>query len=148
MPSAARAALPLGVGLVLLAAVTGCATNAAPGGAPGTGTATGTVTVTSSADACHLSTTTAPSGRLTFSVTNTGSDVTEFYLLGSDGKTVGEVENIGPGLSRDLVVQAQPGAYTAACKPGMAGDGIKQAFTVTESGTPVPESSSTETDAS
>jgi iron uptake system component EfeO len=147
MPSAARAALPLGVGLVLLAAVTGCAANASPGGTASTGAATGTVTVTSSADACHLSATTAPSGSLTFSVTNTGSDVTEFYLLGADGTTVGEVENIGPGLSRDLVVQAQPGSYTAACKPGMAGDGIRQAFTVTDSGTPVPTSSTT-TDAS
>jgi iron uptake system component EfeO len=147
MPSAARAALPFGVGLVLLAAVTGCASKASPGGTPSTGTATGTVTVTSSADACHLSTTTAPSGSLTFAVTNSGSDVTEFYLLGADGKTVGEAENIGPGLSRDLVVQAQPGSYTAACKPGMVGDGIRQTFTVTDSGTPVPVSSTT-TDAS
>ena len=44
---------------------------------------------------------------LTFDVTNTGAKVTEFYLLGEDGlRIVGEVENIGPGLTRDLVVNA------------------------------------------
>ena len=35
---------------------------------------------------------------LTFQVTNSGSKVTEFYLLGDDGlRIVGEVENIGAG---------------------------------------------------
>ena len=44
--------------------------------------------------------------------------VTEFYLLGEDGlRIVGEVENIGPGLARDLVVRAAPGKYFTACKP-------------------------------
>ncbi|MBN9375072.1 MAG: PbrT family lead (Pb2+) uptake porter, partial [Cellulomonas sp.] len=98
---------------------------------------------------CRLSATTAPSGSLTFSVSNAGGDVTEFYLLRADGTVVGEVEDIGPGLSRDLVVQAGPGSYTAACKPGMTGEGVRQPFTVTDSGTPVPSlQSSTETDAS
>ena len=39
----------------------------------------------------------------------------------------------GPGVTRDLVVQAEPGAYFTACKPGMIGDGIRAAFTVTDS---------------
>jgi iron uptake system component EfeO len=149
MPSVAGAGLPLGVGLVLLAGVGGCASNASPGTAPGAGVTTRTITVTSSADACRLSATTAPSGGLTFSVSNAGGDVTEFYLLRADGTVVGEVEDIGPGLSRDLVVQVMPGSYTAACKPGMTGEGVRQPFTVTDSGTPVPSlPSSTETDAS
>ena len=43
----------------------------------------------------------APSGKLTFDVTNDGSQVTEFYLYADDGKRiVGEVENIGPGPHR------------------------------------------------
>ena len=42
-----------------------------------------------------------------------------------------EVENVGPGISRDLVIQAQPGTYVTACKPGMTGDGIRGQFTVT-----------------
>jgi len=96
---------------------------------------TGPVTVTSSDDACELSTTKAGSGTLTFSVKNTGSKVTEFYLYAEDGKRiVGEVENIGPGLTRDLVVTASPGKYVTACKPGMEGDGIRADFTVTDSG--------------
>lgn len=93
-----------------------------------------TVTVTSTDDGCELSAVEAPSGTLTFDVTNDGSQVTEFYLLGEDGlRIVGEVENIGPQLSRELVVNAPAGTYVTACKPGMKGDGIRADFTVSES---------------
>ncbi|MCV2393510.1 EfeM/EfeO family lipoprotein [Actinotalea sp. M2MS4P-6] len=93
------------------------------------------LTVDSSASACELSATEAPSGTLTFSVTNTGDETTEFYLLADDAlRIVAEVENIGPGLTRDLVAQVAPGEYFTACKPGMVGDGIQAAFTVTDSG--------------
>ncbi|GAB2460158.1 peptidase M75 family protein [Nocardioides hungaricus] len=94
-----------------------------------------TVTVTSTDDGCELSAVEAPSGTLTFEVTNDGTQVTEFYLLGEDGqRIVGEVENIGPQLSRQLVIDAGAGSYVTACKPGMEGDGIRADFTVTESG--------------
>jgi len=84
---------------------------------------------------CGVSSATAPSGNLVFNVTNGGSKVTEFYLLASDGlRIIGEVENIGPGISRNLVVQAPAGSYFTACKPGMVGDGIRAGFTVTDSG--------------
>lgn len=84
---------------------------------------------------CGVSSSTAPSGNIVFNVTNGGSKVTEFYLLASDGlRIVGEVENIGPGISRNLVVQAPPGSYVTACKPGMVGSGIRSEFTVTDSG--------------
>jgi iron uptake system component EfeO len=70
-----------------------------------------------------------------FKVKNTGSKVTEFYLYAADGlRIVGEIENVGPGLSRDLVVHAAPGTYLATCKPGMTGQGIRSKFTVTGSG--------------
>lgn len=93
-----------------------------------------TVEVTSTDDACTLSTTEAPAGHLTFEVTNDGSKVTEFYLYKEDGKTiVGEVENVGPQTSRSLTVSAAEGTYVTACKPGMEGDGIRADFTVTES---------------
>ena len=95
----------------------------------------GPIAVTSSNDACELSSTRAGSGTLTFSVKNTGSKVTEFYLYAGDGKRiVGEVENIGPGLTRELVVSAKPGSYVTACKPGMEGEGIRGKLTVTDSG--------------
>ena len=91
------------------------------------------VEVESTADECTLSSTEAPSGNVVFQVHNGGDEVTEFYLLEDDETTiVGEVENIGPGLTRDLVVRAQQGSYVAACKPGMTGDGIRVTFTVTE----------------
>lgn len=84
---------------------------------------------------CTVSAAQAPSGTLRFSVKNTGSKINEFYLLGADGlRIIGEVENIGPGLTRDLVVNAVPGKYFTACKPGMVGDGIRAAFTVSDSG--------------
>ncbi|MGI8645212.1 MAG: iron uptake system protein EfeO [Nocardioides sp.] len=93
------------------------------------------IAVTSTDDACDLSAAEAPAGTLTFDVTNGGSQVTEFYLLGDDGlRIVGEVENVGPNLDRQLVLAAPAGRYVAACKPGMVGEGIRADFTVTESG--------------
>ncbi len=108
-------------------ALTGCTTNTP------TAAGDGTIQVTSTADACTLSTGTAPGGTMKFSVKNEGTEVTEFYLLAEDGlRIVGEVENVGPGLSRDLVVIAPEGKYFTACKPGMVGDGIRAAFAVTK----------------
>ena len=65
---------------------------------------------------CNVSAAEAPAGTLTFDVTNTGSQVTEFYLLGEDGlRIVSEVENIGPNLNREMTVNAPAGAYFTAC---------------------------------
>jgi iron uptake system component EfeO len=94
----------------------------------------GSITVESSDDACTLSATEAPAGSITFAVKNTGNDVTEFYIYAEDGETiVSEVENIGPGLTRELVAAMPTGTYVTACKPGMSGEGIRADFTVTES---------------
>ena len=126
--------LAAAAGTVLLAGCTSTASTATSGSADAAGTPAA-ITVDSTDDACTVSTAEAPSGVLHFAVTNSGSDVTEFYVLGADGlQVVGEVENIGPGISRDLVVQAAPGTYTLACKPGMTGDGIRSTFTVNDSG--------------
>jgi iron uptake system component EfeO len=65
-------------------------------------------------------------------VTNGGNKVTEFYLYGTGDRIMGEVENIGPGLTRQLIVEVPDGGtYTTACKPGMIGDGIRAPFNVT-----------------
>jgi iron uptake system component EfeO len=89
--------------------------------------------VKSSDRACEVSKPTAPGGNLVFDVENTGSKVTEFYLLAADGlRILSEVENIGPGLTRKLVVTASEGNYFVGCKPGMVGDILKTAFTVTK----------------
>ena len=95
----------------------------------------GNISVTSTDDACDLTAVEAPSGNLSFSVKNEGSRVTEFYLYGADGlRIVGEIENVGPGLSRDLVVKAAPGDYITSCRPGMKGEGIRSDFKVNDSG--------------
>jgi len=118
----AAAAVPL--------VLTGCTDNTKPASA-----SDGPIQVSSTANECKVSAATAPSGNLTFSVKNEGTEVTEFYLLAEDGlRIIGEVENIGPGISRNLVVTAPAGKYNTACKPGMQGDGIRASFEVTESG--------------
>jgi iron uptake system component EfeO len=102
----------------------------------------GALAVESSDTECKVSAASAPGGNIVFDVKNTGSQVTEFYLLANDGlRIVGEVENVGPGLSRKLVVSASEGEYFTACKPGMKGDGILASFTVTQGSSegPAPE---------
>ncbi|GHG44540.1 lipoprotein [Flavimobilis marinus] len=137
MSRASRAVGPLAA-LALMTALAGCVDNAPAADSSGTAGGPAGLTVESTASACTLSASTAPSGNLVFTVTNAGSDVTEFYLLAEDGlRIVAEVENIGPGLSRDLVTVAKPGDYFTACKPGMVGDGIRAPFTVTDSGADV-----------
>ncbi|CAB4701464.1 MAG: PbrT family lead (Pb2+) uptake porter [Actinobacteria bacterium] len=122
----------LALTLVATAALAGCTESTSTDtGAEGSARA---VDVTSSDDGCDVSAVEAPAGTLTFNVTNDGSQVTEFYLLGDDGlRIVGEVENVGPQLTRQLVVNAPAGSYVTACKPGMVGEGIRSDFTVTES---------------
>ena len=122
-------------GLVLTLPILAACTDNTPAAGGDDGTADPrALTVNATDTECALSAVTAPSGNLTFSVTNGGSKVTEFYLLAEDGlRIIGEIENIGPGLSRDLVLRAGPGAYFTACKPGMVGDGIRGAFTVASS---------------
>ena len=132
MISRPRAATAL-VAIAALTALSACTDNARATTSDGR-----QLSVASTEDACQVSATTAPSGTVTFAVTNKGSQVTEFYLLASDGlRIVAEVENIGPGLTRELVLTAAPGDYFTVCKPGMLGDGIRAAFTVTDSGEPV-----------
>ena len=91
------------------------------------------LSVTATDTACSVSGSSATSGTIDFAVKNTGSQVSEFYLLANDGlRIVGEVENIAPGASRTLTVTAQPGSYYTVCKPGMVGDGVgRAAFAVT-----------------
>lgn len=120
--------LPVTVALAAFT-LTGCVANA-PGKDSG---GPQTIAVTSTDDACTVSSNTVAAGTVSFHITNEGSQTTEFYLLSSDGvRIVAEKENIATGAAADLAVALEPGDYRTACKPGMRGDSVGEAaFTVT-----------------
>ncbi|MGW6282259.1 iron uptake system protein EfeO [Kribbella sp. NPDC055071] len=122
----ARRVTTLGI-VVGLAALTGCA-KAEPAAKDD---GTGPVSVKATDSVCDLSRRDVKSGTSTFSVANSGSKVTEFYVYAEGDRVMGEVENIGPGIKRDLIVELPSGKYQAVCKPGMVGDGIRGDLTVT-----------------
>jgi iron uptake system component EfeO len=109
------------------ASVCGGSTPATP--APGDGP----IQVQASDTECKVGRTEVPAGVAVFTVTNQGSKVTEFYVYAAGDRVMGEIENIGPGLSRDFRVELPAGTYETACKPGMSGKGIRGAFKVTGS---------------
>lgn len=121
---------PIRHGALALTAVAALATLTAC--VPNAGADAQAIAVTANDSGCEVAQASAESGTITFTVQNAGQKVNEFYVLGSNGLTiVGEVENIAPGASRDLTIQAGPGDYFTSCKPGMIGDGVgKAAFTV------------------
>jgi iron uptake system component EfeO len=131
---ALRVVTPLALTLVAGLGLAAC-TDKADSSAPGASTAAGgPITVNATDTTCELSATTAKAGTVTFQVTNTGSKVNEFYVYAEGDRIVGEVENITPGLKRELKIEVTtPGTFTTACKPGMVGDGIRAPFTVTGS---------------
>lgn len=91
------------------------------------------IAVAADATTCGLGTTSVAGGTIGFDVTNDDDAVTEVYVYAADGKKVmGELENIGPGLTRSFTVKLKPGTYQVACKPGMKGSGIRTELTVTE----------------
>ena len=117
----------IGFALALLAiapfAATACTSKTAAGES---------IAVTATDTTCDVAADTGETGNNTFTITNNGSKVTEFYVYGEGDRVMGEVENVGPGLSRELIVNlAEAGTYHTACKPGMIGDGIRTEFTVT-----------------
>jgi iron uptake system component EfeO len=99
---------------------------------------TTTVAVAAGEDSCDVERTDLEAGAVTFAVTNEGSSTTEVYVYGEDDgeftRVVAEVENIGPGISRDLEADLAAGSYEIACKPGQTGDGIRTPITVTGGG--------------
>ncbi|WP_206792775.1 iron uptake system protein EfeO [Amycolatopsis sp. MtRt-6] len=114
-------------GAAVLVTLAACDSKSDTGAAAG-----GPIKVSASDTACEVSATTANAGNVTFEITNKGTKVTEFYLYAEGDRIMGEVENIAPGLNRRLIVEvAEAGKYQTACKPGMAGNGIRGDFTVT-----------------
>jgi iron uptake system component EfeO len=119
--------------LTLVPALTLALLTAACGGSDdGSGTAaTEVIPVAATDDACEVGAGEIEAGTHEFQVTNSGNAVTEFYVYAEGDRVMAEVENIAPGLSRDLLVELPAGQYETACKPGMIGDGIRNPLTVT-----------------
>jgi len=93
------------------------------------------VGVTAGDGTCELTATSVPAGVVTFAVQNTGSQVAEFYVYAADGTTIlSEVENVGPGVTRELVVELAAGTAKTTCRPSDGVDGISTDLTVTASG--------------
>ena len=81
-----------------------------------------TVNVTLSDTGCEPRAMTAKAGPTNFLVTNKGSSaVTEFEIL-QGGKILGEVENVIPGVDRNLGITLKAGSYTTKCPGGKTFD--------------------------
>ena len=127
----------LSAALVLSAALalTACSSAPADGGA--------TVAVTAGDGTCQVARTSVPAGVVTFSVANKGSGATELYVYDETGTTIlSEVENVGPGVTRDLVVELVEGTAVVGCRPDDASDLIRTDVTVTASGATAAASTS------
>ena len=85
------------------------------------GAASGPIIVKASDTACDVARDKVDAGTSVFTITNGGNKVTEFYVYAPGDRVMGEVENIAPGLSRELHVELPAGSYETACKPGMSG---------------------------
>lgn len=93
------------------------------------------VSVLSSETACNVIPVRVPAGNVAFATSNTGDSVTGFALYEgkSDQTPVAESRNIKPGENGEFRVTLKPGEYTAVCRPGETGAGIRVTFTVTKS---------------
>ncbi|MBF5028152.1 MULTISPECIES: iron uptake system protein EfeO [unclassified Micromonospora] len=120
-----RLVAPAAAGLLAVAGLTGCG-----GGDDADATNGGPIAVKATDTVCEVGDTEIDAGQVTFKVTNNGSKVNEFYVYAAGDRVMGEVENIAPGLSRELRVELTAGTYETACKPGMSGRGIRGALKV------------------
>ena len=127
MPARERLSL---IGLTGLTALTLAACGGGDSSSGGASGAADDIAVAAGDDSCEVASTELEAGVHQFTVTNSGSKVTEFYVYADGDRVMGEVENIAPGVARELRVELPAGEYETACKPGMVGDGIRSDLTV------------------
>ncbi len=134
-----RTSLAIAAGALALAGLAACsseptASTAGAGAGAGASAAPakgGPVAVTATDTECKVAVTEVAAGTSTFSITNGGTKVTEFYVYAAGDRVMGEVENIVPGLTREVIVELPAGSYQTACKPGMVGKGVRGPLKVT-----------------
>ncbi|MGV9535286.1 iron uptake system protein EfeO [Streptosporangium sandarakinum] len=128
----------LTLGVLALATLTACATETpASDGSAAERKSPGKVTVAATDTECKVAVSEIAAGTSTFAITNGGSKVTEFYVYAPGDRVMAEMENIVPGLTRELIAELPAGTYETACKPGMVGKGIRNALKVTGEHTPL-----------
>jgi plastocyanin len=133
-----RLSSPARAALTLTLAVAGCTSGSPTASPAGTGavpsTAAGSPILVSTREfAFDPSTLTVVAGAVTFHVKNVGSQTHEFEILRGE-QVVDEVEDLVPGLEKDLTVTLEAGDYTYVCRlPGHEESGMKGTLTVTAS---------------
>ncbi|MBO4271679.1 iron uptake system protein EfeO [Microbispora triticiradicis] len=117
----------LAVVTMALAGLTACSSTGSGSGAATEATAAGSgpIAVAATDTECKVAKSDLAAGTSTFAITNSGTKVTEFYVYAPGDRVMGEVENIVPGLTREVVMELPAGMYETACKPGMTGKGIR-----------------------
>lgn len=128
-----RTSVAIAVGFLTLAGLTACSDGGTPAASRGavSPAAGGPIAVAADDTECKVATTEVAAGTSTFTITNGGSKVTEFYVYAAGDRVMGEVENIVPGLTREVIVELPAGVYETVCKPGMTGRGIRGPLKVT-----------------
>jgi iron uptake system component EfeO len=121
-------------GVVVAAVLAACSSGGIPppaGGATPAGSASGNrVEIVASEYKFDPSTVTVKAGSVTFHVKNGGVVEHEFEIFKGD-QVVDEVEQLVPGLERDLTVTLAAGDYTYVCKlAGHDTAGMKGTLTV------------------
>ncbi len=113
-PASAFSIVAAGAALTLT--LSACASSSKTTGATDTSARKIAFTLTKAGcDPAHLE---VPAGPATFAVENDGADAVTEMELEQDGRIVGEVENLTPGLSGSFSVTLQPGTYRTLCPNG------------------------------
>jgi iron uptake system component EfeO len=99
----------LALGALVALTVAACQGGAAPAGSAGK------VAVGVSEAGCSPTTVKADAGPVLFVITNTGTDVAEFEVIGADKKVIDEAENIVPGFVVNLSALLDGGTYELVC---------------------------------
>ena len=123
-----RTALFAAIGLlVALIAVAAC------GGGGGGGQPAGSIKVTMTEFKFDPSAITAPSGKVTFYLVNSGSVAHDLVVMGPDGKKVAGSELVQAGNTSVLTVDnLAAGSYRIICdQPGHEDSGMKGTLTIT-----------------
>ena len=110
--------------VLALPVLAGCTSSGGGGGAAGGEK----VAVGVNDQGCTPSTIEVPSGTTVFAVTNNGTEAGEFEVL-EGGQVLDEVENIVPGVTRDMSIDLEPGTYELIC---YLDDSPRGTLTVTE----------------